>query len=86
MQLDEIRSNIAARRDRIFLLMEELRRLRIQQRLKVGATTAAAGAAAGRVGSSRTAGGQVGRWGKSEGQQLQTGAPAGARLGAAAAG
>jgi hypothetical protein len=42
MQLDEIRSNIAARRDRIFLLMEELRRLRIQQRLKVGAAAATA--------------------------------------------
>jgi hypothetical protein len=37
MQLDEIKRNIAARRNRIFLLMEEVRRLRIQQRLKVGA-------------------------------------------------
>ncbi|GBF96052.1 chaperone dnaJ [Raphidocelis subcapitata] len=36
MQLDEIGDNIAARRNRIFLLMEEVRRLRIQQRLKVG--------------------------------------------------
>ena len=35
MQLDEIKRNIAARRNRIFLLMEEVRRLRIQQRLKV---------------------------------------------------
>lgn len=35
MPIDEIRLNIASRRDRIFLLMEELRRLRIQQRLKV---------------------------------------------------
>jgi len=36
MQLDEIALNITARRNRIFLLMEEVRRLRIQQRLKVG--------------------------------------------------
>ena len=36
MQLSEIRHHITARRNRIFLLMEELRRLRIQQRLKVG--------------------------------------------------
>eukprot|EP00878_Enallax_costatus_P026444 GHUV01028377.1.p1 GENE.GHUV01028377.1~~GHUV01028377.1.p1 ORF type:complete len:161 (+),score=14.98 GHUV01028377.1:253-735(+) len=35
MPIDEIRVNIASRRDKIFLLMEELRRLRIQQRLKV---------------------------------------------------
>jgi hypothetical protein len=35
MQLDEIGDSIAARRNRIFLLMEEVRRLRIQQRLKV---------------------------------------------------
>jgi hypothetical protein len=35
MQLDEIADNISARRNRIFLLMEEVRRLRIQQRLKV---------------------------------------------------
>lgn len=35
MPIDEIRLNIASRRDKIFLLMEELRRLRIQQRLKV---------------------------------------------------
>jgi hypothetical protein len=35
MPADEIRVNIANRRDKIFLLMEELRRLRIQQRLKV---------------------------------------------------
>ncbi|WIA17290.1 hypothetical protein OEZ85_014158 [Tetradesmus obliquus] len=34
MPADEIRVNIANRRDKIFLLMEELRRLRIQQRLK----------------------------------------------------
>eukprot|EP00879_Flechtneria_rotunda_P014214 GHRR01014851.1.p1 GENE.GHRR01014851.1~~GHRR01014851.1.p1 ORF type:complete len:221 (+),score=64.06 GHRR01014851.1:214-876(+) len=34
MPADEIKINIANRRDRIFLLMEELRRLRIQQRLK----------------------------------------------------
>lgn len=34
MQLDEIRENIQARRNKIFLLMEEVRRLRIQQRLK----------------------------------------------------
>lgn len=37
MGVDEIRLNISTRRDRIFLLMEELRRLRIQQRLKVAA-------------------------------------------------
>jgi hypothetical protein len=36
LQLDEIGDNITARRNRIFLLMEEVRRLRIQQRLKVG--------------------------------------------------
>jgi hypothetical protein len=35
MPIDEVRININTRRDRIFLLMEELRRLRIQQRLKV---------------------------------------------------
>lgn len=34
MQLAEIRDNIASRRNRIFLLMEEVRRLRIQQRIK----------------------------------------------------
>lgn len=34
MQLDEIQANIAARRNRIFLLMEEVRRLRIQERLR----------------------------------------------------
>ena len=37
LQLDEIKQSIAVRRNRIFLLMEEVRRLRIQQRLKVGA-------------------------------------------------
>ncbi|KIZ00449.1 hypothetical protein MNEG_7511, partial [Monoraphidium neglectum] len=36
MQLDEITDNITSRRNRIFLLMEEVRRLRIQQRLKGG--------------------------------------------------
>lgn len=36
MQLDEISGNIAARRNKIFLLMEEVRRLRIQQKLKGG--------------------------------------------------
>lgn len=35
MPVDELRVNINSRRDKIFLLMEELRRLRIQQRLKV---------------------------------------------------
>lgn len=35
MQLSEIEDNIVARRNRIFLLMEEVRRLRIQRRLKV---------------------------------------------------
>eukprot|EP00891_Asterochloris_glomerata_P009811 jgi/Astpho2/9811/fgenesh1_pm.00149_%23_34_t len=34
LQLDEIKQSIAVRRNRIFLLMEEVRRLRIQQRLK----------------------------------------------------
>lgn len=34
MQLQEIKDNIAGRRNRIFLLMEEVRRLRIQQRIK----------------------------------------------------
>lgn len=34
LQVDEIEKNIASRRNRIFLLMEEVRRLRIQQRLK----------------------------------------------------
>lgn len=37
MPIDEVRANINSRRDKIFLLMEELRRLRIQQRLKVRA-------------------------------------------------
>lgn len=35
MPVEEVRANINSRRDKIFLLMEELRRLRIQQRLKV---------------------------------------------------
>ncbi|CAK9235857.1 unnamed protein product [Sphagnum troendelagicum] len=34
MQLQEIRDNITRRRNKIFLLMEEVRRLRIQQRIK----------------------------------------------------
>lgn len=34
MQLSEVRANIEARRNKIFLLMEEVRRLRIQERLK----------------------------------------------------
>ena len=33
--MKEISSNIQIRRSRIFLLMEEVRRLRIEQRLKV---------------------------------------------------
>ncbi|GIL67069.1 hypothetical protein Vafri_20504 [Volvox africanus] len=36
LQLDEISQNIQSRRNKIFLLMEEVRRLRIQQRLKGG--------------------------------------------------
>eukprot|EP00250_Pteridium_aquilinum_P012490 c20757_g1_i1 orf=227-1201(+) len=36
LQLQEIRDNIKSRRNKIFLLMEEVRRLRIQQRLKAG--------------------------------------------------
>ena len=35
MQLEEIQQSIELRRNRIFLLMEEVRRLRIQQRVKV---------------------------------------------------
>lgn len=35
LQLEEISQNISARRNKIFLLMEEVRRLRIQQRIKV---------------------------------------------------
>ncbi|KAL4422717.1 hypothetical protein ABPG75_008914 [Micractinium tetrahymenae] len=34
LQVDEIQKNIASRRNRIFLLMEEVRRLRIQLRLR----------------------------------------------------
>jgi len=34
MQVDEIAKNIESRRQRVFLLMEELRRLRVQQRVK----------------------------------------------------
>ncbi|KAK6152285.1 hypothetical protein DH2020_014920 [Rehmannia glutinosa] len=34
MQLQEIQDNIKSRRNKIFLLMEELRRLRVQQRIK----------------------------------------------------
>lgn len=34
LQLQEIRDNINSRRNKIFLLMEEVRRLRIQQRIK----------------------------------------------------
>lgn len=39
MQLSELEDNIVARRNRIFLLMEEVRRLRIQRRLKVRCRT-----------------------------------------------
>lgn len=35
MQLSELVKAIAVRRNRIFLLMEEVRRLRIQSRLRV---------------------------------------------------
>ena len=35
LQLNEINAGIHSRRNKIFLLMEEVRRLRIQQRLKV---------------------------------------------------
>ncbi|XP_024518042.1 protein ORANGE, chloroplastic isoform X2 [Selaginella moellendorffii] len=34
MQFEELRDNVKSRRNKIFLLMEEVRRLRIQQRLK----------------------------------------------------
>ncbi|XVF66751.1 hypothetical protein PTKIN_Ptkin10aG0062700 [Pterospermum kingtungense] len=34
MQLQEIEDHIRSRRNKIFLLMEEVRRLRIQQRIK----------------------------------------------------
>lgn len=63
MQLEEIKRNITARRNRIFLLMEEVRRLRIQQRLKVRAAGAGGrvGAWAGRAGAwPRTGGGDGG--------------------------
>ncbi|CAL5226211.1 g9050 [Coccomyxa viridis] len=39
LQLEEISTNISARRNKIFLLMEEVRRLRIQQRIKGGEKT-----------------------------------------------
>ena len=39
LQLEEISDNISARRNKIFLLMEEVRRLRIQQRIKGGEKT-----------------------------------------------
>ncbi len=39
LQLEEISMNISARRNKIFLLMEEVRRLRIQQRIKGGERT-----------------------------------------------
>lgn len=39
LQLEEISLNISARRNKIFLLMEEVRRLRIQQRIKGGEKT-----------------------------------------------
>ena len=41
LQLSEINHNIQSRRNKIFLLMEEVRRLRIQQRLKVCSATPA---------------------------------------------
>lgn len=34
MQVQEIQDNIRSRRNKIFLLMEEVRRLRVQQRIK----------------------------------------------------
>ena len=42
LQLEEISQNISARRNKIFLLMEEVRRLRIQQRIKVASIEASA--------------------------------------------
>jgi hypothetical protein len=39
MDVEEITSNLETRRTRIFLLMEEVRRLKIQQRMKVEADT-----------------------------------------------
>jgi hypothetical protein len=42
LQLTDINNSIEVRRDRIFLLMEEIRRLRIQQRLKGGREVTAA--------------------------------------------
>ena len=36
LQVDEMTAGIQSRRTKIFLLMEEVRRLRIQERLKVG--------------------------------------------------
>lgn len=38
MQMDELERNVQSRRNKIFLLMEEVRRLRIQQRLRQGST------------------------------------------------
>ena len=35
LQLEELQQSVELRRNRIFLLMEEVRRLRIQQRIKV---------------------------------------------------
>lgn len=51
MQLSEIAQNIQTRRNRIFLLMEELRRLRIQQRLKVGVEQGNRSMVSGRAGA-----------------------------------
>ncbi|GJP80587.1 hypothetical protein CLOP_g10789, partial [Closterium sp. NIES-67] len=53
MQLTEIRDNITSRRNRIFLLLEEIRRLRIQQEIKNAEESrnrAAAAAARARLG------------------------------------
>ncbi|CAN6439175.1 unnamed protein product [Victoria cruziana] len=38
LQMQEIQDNIRSRRNKIFLLMEEVRRLRIQQRIKITGT------------------------------------------------
>lgn len=41
MQLQEIRDNVRSRRNKIFLLMEEVRRLRVQQRIKIAEMSSA---------------------------------------------
>jgi len=49
MELNEITDNISVRRNKIFLMMEEVRRLRIQRRLKGGPSANAEADAEGQV-------------------------------------